>query len=59
MKPAYNGGEGSVAVVGCYTLPGRYECVFGVKNGDLCGSEAVVAQGAGWHSDAVRIRGYL
>ena len=48
-----------MAVVGCYTLPGRYECVFGVKNGDLCGSEAVVAQGAGWHSDAVRIRGYL
>ncbi len=27
-------------------------CVFGVKSGDLCGSEDAVAQGADWHSDA-------
>jgi hypothetical protein len=27
-------------------------CVFGVKCGDLCGSEGVVARGADWHSDA-------
>lgn len=27
-------------------------CVFGVKSGDLCGSEVVSAQGADWDSDA-------
>ena len=27
-------------------------CVFGVKSGDLCGSEDAVARGADWHSDA-------
>ena len=25
---------------------------FGVKRGDLCGSEVAVAQGADWHSEA-------
>ena len=45
---------GFVTAVGCYTLRGRCVCVFGVKCGDLCGSEAVVAQGADWHSDAGR-----
>lgn len=38
--------------LGCYTLQGRCVCVFGVKCGDLCGSEVAVAQGADWHSDA-------
>ena len=28
--------------------------VFGVKSGDLCGSEGVVARGADWHSDPGR-----
>lgn len=51
MWQAYNGGEGSVAAVGCYTLRGRCVCVFGVKCSDLCGSEGAVAQGEGWHSD--------
>jgi hypothetical protein len=41
-----------VAAVGCYTLRGRCVCVFGVKSGDLCGSEDAVAQMADWHSDA-------
>ena len=27
-------------------------CVFGVKSGDLCGSEDAVVHGADWHSDA-------
>ena len=43
-------GVGTVAAVGCYTLRGRCVCVFGVKSGDLCGSEGVVAQGAYWHN---------
>lgn len=42
-----------MAAVGCYTLRGRCVCVFGVKLNDLCGSEALVAQGADWHSDTV------
>lgn len=41
-----------MAAVGCYTLLGRCVCVSGVNCGDLCGSEAAVAQGADWHSDA-------
>jgi group I intron endonuclease len=41
-----------VAAVCCYTLRGRCVCVFGVKCGDLCGSEDVVARGVDWHSDA-------
>jgi hypothetical protein len=41
-----------VASVGCYTRVGRCVCVFGVKCGDLCGSEGRVARGADWHSDA-------
>lgn len=41
-----------MAAVGCYTLRGRCVCVFGVKSGDLCASEGVVARGAGWHSEA-------
>jgi hypothetical protein len=38
--------------VGCYTLRGRCVCVFGVKCGDLCGSDGAGVQGADWHSDA-------
>ena len=45
-------GESGVAVIGCYTLQGRCVCVFGVKCGDLYGSERAVARGADWHSDA-------
>ncbi len=48
------GGEGSVVAVGCYTLRGRYVSVFGVKSGDLCGSEVAAARKANWHSDAGR-----
>lgn len=43
-----------MVAVGYYTLRGRCVCVFGVKSGDLCGSEGVVARGADWHSDAGR-----
>lgn len=45
------GGGAAWLLFGCYTLRGRCVCVFGVKSGDLCGSEAVAAQGADWHSD--------
>ena len=41
-----------MAAVDCYTLRGRCVCVFGVKSGDLCGSEGIVEQGVYWHSDA-------
>ena len=40
-----------MVAVDCYTLRGRCVCVFGVKFGDLCGSEGVNAKGADWHSD--------
>lgn len=43
-----------MAAVDCYTLRGRCMCIFGVKSGDLCGSEVVSAQEADWHSDAGR-----
>lgn len=45
-------GCGQCGAVGCYTLRGCCACVFGVKCGDLCGSEGTVAQRADWHSDA-------
>lgn len=41
-----------MAAVGRYTLRRRCVCVFGVKSGDLYGSEGAVAQGVDWHSDA-------
>lgn len=41
-----------MVAVGGYTLLGRCVCVFGVKSGDLCGSEDDVVRGADWHSDA-------
>lgn len=41
-----------MAAVGCYTQQGRCVCVFGVKSGDLCGSEGAVARAADWHSGA-------
>lgn len=41
-----------MTAVGCYTLWGHCVCVFGVKRGDLCGSEGIVARGPDWHSDA-------
>ena len=41
-----------MAAVGCYTLRGRCVCVFGVKCGDLCGSDCLVARGADRHSEA-------
>jgi len=41
-----------VAAVGCYTLRECCVYVFGVKSGDLCGSEDEVVRGADWHSDA-------
>ena len=43
-----------MVAVGYYTLRGRCVYVFGVKSGDLCGSEGAVARGADWHSDAGR-----
>lgn len=44
---------GSDTTVDCYTLRGRCVCVFGVKCGDMYGSEGVVAQGADWHSEVL------
>lgn len=41
-----------VGCVECCTAAEGFVCVFGVKCGDLCGSEGVVAQGADWHSGA-------
>lgn len=40
-----------MVAVGCYTLRGCCVCVFGVKCGDLCGSERAVAQRADWHNE--------
>jgi hypothetical protein len=47
-------GEGSVVAVDFYTLRGRSLYVFGVKSGDLCGSEGAVARTADWHSGAMQ-----